>query len=164
MPTGDVRSRGVTMIYRRWTPSSSGQALVEFALVIPLVLLLLMGLFDFGRAIYAYNTISNAARDGARKAIVDQSEISPNLYVAEREAAQQATALGLNETDETQVHLDVFKPNLAQNCIAETNRVGCVAVVTVRWQFRAITPIIGNFVGPITLSSTTKLPVEYTKP
>lgn len=141
-----------------------GQSLVEFALVIPLVLLLLMGLFDFGRAIYAYNTISNAARDGARRAIVDQSTISPNLYVAEREAAQQATALGIDEADETQVHLDVLKPNLTDNCIAESERVGCVAVVTVRWQFQAITPIIGSFIGPITLSSATKLPIEFTKP
>ena len=32
-----------------------------------------MGIFDFGRMIFAYNDISNAAREGARKAIVTQN-------------------------------------------------------------------------------------------
>ena len=37
-----------------------GQALVEFALVVPVFILLLVGLFDLGRAVYTFNTISNA--------------------------------------------------------------------------------------------------------
>ena len=47
-----------------------GQALVEFALVIPIFLLMLVALFDLGRAVFAYNTLTNAARalkdNGAR--------------------------------------------------------------------------------------------------
>ena len=49
---------------------SRGQTLVEFALILPIFVLLLVGIFDFGRAIYAYNTISNAAREAVRVAIV----------------------------------------------------------------------------------------------
>ena len=45
---------------------SRGQSLVEFALVLPLFVLLLVGVFDLGRAFFAYIAISNAAREGTR--------------------------------------------------------------------------------------------------
>lgn len=47
-----------------------GQALLEFALVLPLFLVLLMGVIDIGRAIWAQNSLAAAAREGARFAIV----------------------------------------------------------------------------------------------
>jgi len=50
--------------------NQKGQALVETALVLPLLLLLVMGLFEFGRAMYIKNTLNNAARAGARAAVV----------------------------------------------------------------------------------------------
>lgn len=43
-----------------------GQSLVEFALILPLFVLLVIGIFDIGRAFFAYIAISNAAREGAR--------------------------------------------------------------------------------------------------
>jgi hypothetical protein len=43
---------------------------VEFALVAPLLLLLAFGIVDFGRAMYYQNEITNAAREGARIAIL----------------------------------------------------------------------------------------------
>lgn len=48
----------------------SGQTLVEFALVLPLLLMLMMGLFDIGRAIFYYATLNTAVREGTRIAIV----------------------------------------------------------------------------------------------
>ena len=48
----------------------SGQSLIEFALVFPLIILLLMGLFDIGRAILYYSTLNTAVREGTRLAIV----------------------------------------------------------------------------------------------
>jgi len=47
-----------------------GQALVELALILPLLLLLVFGIIEFGRALYIKNTLSNAAREGARRAAV----------------------------------------------------------------------------------------------
>lgn len=47
-----------------------GQSLVEFALVLPLFLTILIGMVDVGRAIWANNVIANAAREAARYAIV----------------------------------------------------------------------------------------------
>ncbi len=48
-----------------------GQALVEFALVAPILLLLILGMVDFARAWSAYEVITYQARRGARMAVVD---------------------------------------------------------------------------------------------
>jgi hypothetical protein len=49
---------------------SRGQALVETALVLPLLLLLIVGLFDAGRAIWLSNTLATAVREGTRYGVV----------------------------------------------------------------------------------------------
>ena len=59
------RNRRTNQLRRR-----SGQALVEFALVLPIFLLLLFGTIDFGRYVYYVQILNNAAREGARYAIV----------------------------------------------------------------------------------------------
>lgn len=48
-----------------------GQGLAEFALVLPLLLLVIMGIADFGRALLIYTNVFNAAREGARHGAVD---------------------------------------------------------------------------------------------
>jgi Flp pilus assembly protein TadG len=50
-----------------------GQALIEFALVLPLLLLIITGLFDLARATWQENTLAYAAREGTRYAIVHGS-------------------------------------------------------------------------------------------
>lgn len=47
-----------------------GQSLVEFALVLPLLLLLLLGIINLGYMIFMYAQINHAAREGARAAAV----------------------------------------------------------------------------------------------
>jgi Flp pilus assembly protein TadG len=47
----------------------SSQALIEFALISPVLLLLLFGTIDIGRAIFYYDTINHAAREGARAVV-----------------------------------------------------------------------------------------------
>lgn len=54
--------------------NSAGQAIVELAIVLLLLLFLVLGIFEFGRAMYTKNTLTHAARAGARAAVV-----SPNL-------------------------------------------------------------------------------------
>lgn len=56
---------------------SKGQALVEMAIILPLLMLLVMGIFEFGRAMYIKNTLTHAARAGARAAVV-----TPNIIDA----------------------------------------------------------------------------------
>ncbi len=49
---------------------SRGQALLEFALVAPIFFLILFAIIEFGRAVYVTQVLNNAAREGARYAIV----------------------------------------------------------------------------------------------
>ncbi|MEP6871684.1 MAG: TadE/TadG family type IV pilus assembly protein [Anaerolineaceae bacterium] len=62
--------RGVSLGLRRLRATETGQSLVEFAMVLPLFLVLLFGLVDFGRAFYSWILITNAAREGARAGAV----------------------------------------------------------------------------------------------
>lgn len=140
----------------------SGQSLVEFALALPIILLLFMAIFDFGRAIFAFNTVSNAARDGARVAIVDQRSTS-GVSVAAQAAADQAVGLGLDPSDVSEVQVRYLLPDLSAACPATWGEwVGCIAEVRVQYLYNPATPIIGGIVGPITVGSTTQLPVEKT--
>ena len=61
----------------RW----SGQGLVEFSLVIPIFVVMLFGIVDFGRVIWARNSLENAAREGARYAIVHGGSASQTCPV-----------------------------------------------------------------------------------
>ncbi|QWV95102.1 pilus assembly protein [Geomonas oryzisoli] len=47
-----------------------GQAIVETAIILPLLIVLVMGLFEYGRYMYLKNTLNNAARAAARTAVV----------------------------------------------------------------------------------------------
>lgn len=57
---------------RRRDRREEGAALVEFALVAPLLVLLLFGLIEFGMALNDYQSIRQGVRDGARQAVVKQ--------------------------------------------------------------------------------------------
>lgn len=52
-----------------------GQELIEYALLLPMLLVLVFGIIDFGIAIFDYNTVANAAREGARAAILPPSDV-----------------------------------------------------------------------------------------
>jgi Flp pilus assembly protein TadG len=54
---------------KRWR-SQKGAELIEFALVLPLLLLLVLGIVDFGFLFQRYEVVTNAAREGARLAVL----------------------------------------------------------------------------------------------
>jgi TadE-like protein len=57
------------------------QSIVEFAIIAPVLLLLLFGIVDFGRLIYIYATINQAVNEGARVAIRDSAVLPSNQDV-----------------------------------------------------------------------------------
>jgi Flp pilus assembly protein TadG len=59
----------------------SGQSMVEFAVLAPVFFMLLLGTIDLGRAVYIYNSISDAAREGARAAIPFDTPLPTNAQV-----------------------------------------------------------------------------------
>lgn len=46
--------------------NNKGQSIVELALILPIIIILLFGIFEFGRVFNAYMVIANASRQGAR--------------------------------------------------------------------------------------------------
>lgn len=58
---------------KRWRRDERGQTIVEFALMLPIFLLVVTGLFDLARAVWQENTLAYAAREGTRYAIVHGS-------------------------------------------------------------------------------------------
>lgn len=83
------------MRLRSLAREGSGQSLVEFALVLPVLLLFVTGLFDVARAVWQENTLAYAAREGTRYAIVhgsaSEAPVGPSntapIVSAVREAA-----------------------------------------------------------------------------
>jgi hypothetical protein len=57
------------------------QALIEFALISPVLLLLVFGIIDIGRAVFYYDTLNHAAREGARTAVRASSTLPTNTDV-----------------------------------------------------------------------------------
>jgi len=58
-----------------------GQSMVEFAILAPVLFVLLLGTIDLGRAVYIYNSISDAAREGTRAAIPFDNPLPTNALV-----------------------------------------------------------------------------------
>lgn len=61
---------------RRFRRNERGATLVEFAIAIPVLLLLIFGIMEFGWIFHGWVTLTAAAREGARLAIVNESEIN----------------------------------------------------------------------------------------
>jgi Flp pilus assembly protein TadG len=64
-----------------------GQAIVELALTLPLLLLVVLGVFDFGLMFQRYEVVTNAAREGARVGVLpgyspQQAQIHAQNYLA----------------------------------------------------------------------------------
>jgi len=84
------------VLKKRKDEGEKGQALAEFALVIPVLLILLVGIFEIGYGLNSYLTVVDAARDGARlgaKGSASDAEIR-TLIVRETERLKDGVAAG----------------------------------------------------------------------
>src|SRR5881398_3714466 len=67
--------RNTVGVRRRTSPDDSGVALIEFVLVLPLVLLLLFAMIDFGKAFNYWNDETHLANEAARYAVVNKNPL-----------------------------------------------------------------------------------------
>lgn len=86
---------------RRIKRSEEGQALVEFALVAPLLFLILFGIIQFGIAFMNSVALTDAVRAGARKAAVSRSAADPT------QATKTAVLGAANDLDQSKVSINV---------------------------------------------------------
>ena len=101
---------------------TKGQELLEYALVLPLLLLLVVGIVDFGLVFFAYNSIANAAREGARAGVVPSATEDDIIdAVIERTGGLQLTTANITVTrtvDQTSVEV-VYDHSLISGAIIE---------------------------------------------
>jgi Flp pilus assembly protein TadG len=124
-----------------------GAAMVEFALLLPMLLLIVFGIIDFGRALNAQITLTQAAREGARLAALGQPGVVSRT---------QAAATGLSP-----VNVSVTSCPAGAGPSAD-------AVVSVSYSFTFVTPVgaIAGLIGgsgfgsPITLTAQGVMPCE----
>lgn len=153
---------------------SGGQSLVEFALVIPIIVLLVVAFVEIGRAVFAYNTIANAARQGARVAVVnqisavtdcDESRPIEDPYEPHWSirgcAIAAASTLGITTSNVTISY--AAPPSTTLSC-TPTLHVGCIASITVTYAYSVTTPFVSALIGPITMTQTSKMPLERVFP
>lgn len=107
-----------------------GAAAVEFALVLPLLLMLVFGIVDFGRLFFAQVSVTQAAREGARLAALAPALGYSNGTIQTRTAAA-ATGLGLTASAVT-----------VTSCAAGDTQTKD-AVVTVKYTLNFSTPMTG---------------------
>lgn len=129
---------------------SRGQALVEFALIVPIFLLVMLGLFDLGRAVFYHSTISNASRQAVRLGIVDQ-----NLTAIRQAAVDNASGVMPISTGDVTVTFLAPDLSVTGTCPAE-KEIGCIVRVRVDHAFVPATP----FAPQLSLSATTNQPIE----
>lgn len=79
--------------------SFNGQSLVEFALTLPLLLLLLFGALDMGRIFHAAVVLNNAAREGARHGSLNRNDVVGMQQAAVREAGLSGITISLIDVD-----------------------------------------------------------------
>jgi Flp pilus assembly protein TadG len=132
---------------RRLVRHEGAATLVEFALVVPVLMLLLLGVLDFGRAVSAYVTVSNASREGLRYAALHPAataEPSIRDAVLSRSVpldTGRVTVRASYSNDGGNTWVDWSTPGTVK-----ANQTSIRVEVTYPWS--AATALIGRFFGP----------------
>ena len=92
------------MCNRKKRPTRSGVAAVEFALVAPIFFLLVFGLIEFGRMMMIQQSLTNAAREGSRVAILPTTKDGADVEAAMRDYLQSVMS---NAADTGEVRVTV---------------------------------------------------------
>jgi Flp pilus assembly protein TadG len=134
---------------------SRGQALVEFAIALPIFLVLMMGIFDLGRAIYQYNGVSEAAREIARVTSVHPgTTLGNSTETAAVIATQKGLIPNLASPTFTCIDIDGSTLNTSTTCVAG-NQVKVVIVAP----YRPVTPLLG-LIGTWNMQSTSAVSIQ----
>ena len=160
--------QGISLVRRR-RKRSRGQSLVEFALLVPVLLLILLVSIDFGRAFYSWVILQNAARIGANYAGVNAQGLEANPD--DPNIVDEYRALVNDDVDEALCTAPANPPNPVFTDGADTSgtgqtpdtayNVGDDTRVELTCVFHPLTPIISNIVGSnLTLGASSEFRIR----
>lgn len=122
-----------------------GAALVEMAIVLPLFFMIVLGIIEFGRAMMVSNMVTNAAREGARLAILDGTTNSDvNSAITDfLTASLGVSAANVNVTINcTPAPSNPDPGDQIENCISRD-----LIEITVEVPFNTVSLLPGNFLA-----------------
>ena len=122
------KALGWPVVTSRQRKKERGQALVELAIVLPILLLILMGIFDFGRIFHGYLSVTTAAREAARQASLGRTDAE--IYATAFASATPLEAAQLVVT---------VTPGF------NTRTPGTNIEVIIKYQYKILTPIMQKF-------------------
>ena len=152
--TTDSEQRdGTVAAHQQQRERSRGQALVEFAIILPVFFLVVAGMFDFGLGIYSDLTLVNAAREGARLGVIDPGNTSA-IEDRVREMAGNLDDSKLDVTVACEREIDGY----FTACTSPMWLPGDATKVTVDYEYSVFFPLL--FGTEIPLSSDAKMRIE----
>lgn len=124
--------------------NKKGQTLVEMALILPILILILMGMVEFGRILNSYLIITNASREGARYASVHSTD-----------SQIQVAINNLTSTLNQDKLILTISPQLS------SRSSGSSATVRIDYDIDILTPLMSNIVpDPFRVTAQTTMRVE----
>lgn len=124
----------------------TGAAVVEFALVAPIFIMLVFGIIEFGRGVLVQQVITNATREGAREAALPESTVS------------SVKAKVVEFLADSSIEVSPSSVSVTPNPAAVINNEQIK--VSVRVPYSSVSWIPGNFLGGASLSASTKMRSE----
>ncbi len=122
--------------------NDKGQSMVEMAIILPVLLLILFSIFEFGRILGAYMLVHDLARDGVRYGVVGMSDQSIKDHIMEHDSFLSISSDDINIT-----------PSIRS--------LGSALTVGIDYEIEIITPIISSIVpNPINLRAEYVMRVE----
>jgi hypothetical protein len=131
-----------------------GATIVEFAMVLPVFVLLLFGIIEFGRYFFVQHTLQFATREGTRLALVGGTLVDKGVTLTRvdsiiKEIKDNASLA----VDPSKIEIYIFKitanysddPNWLTGKLQEPGGPGDYMRVRTRHTYRFFTPLIGNF-------------------
>ncbi|MGD2162761.1 MAG: pilus assembly protein, partial [Anaerolineales bacterium] len=150
-----MRTEGLRTTNRK----ERGQGLVEFALVLPIFLMLIMGIVEFGRLMFIYNSVATASREAARYG----ASVGINTAGVEhfrdcsgiRDTAQRLA--GFAPIEHTNINIEYDNPATGfheTSCPPSQFELGDRIIVSVSITFEPIVPLMD--IPPLPVTSETK--------
>jgi Flp pilus assembly protein TadG len=137
-----------------------GAVAVEFALIMPVLCLLVFGIIEFGFMLNRDMIVGNASRDGARAASLGDTQALIKSGIA---AELAASGIPTTPATGTTITVTCKKPNgTACSTAYDTDAIsGSTAIINVSYKHTLITPFISSILGDVvTLGQSTQMRVE----
>jgi Flp pilus assembly protein TadG len=137
-----------------------GQATVEFALILPIILIILAGAIEFGRVFWSYGLLLQAAQEAARQGAVLGAATSDTTIAT---AAQQTAAKGGLTISTSNVVISATCSYTSSTSITAANRTrGNLLTVQVSYSFTPLIPFLP--MASLNLSPSSSMEIEQGAP